>query len=291
MSSREIQNEKWARVAKILDKNPEFAASPDMETGELALHKISWHSGAWTLMIDTVLGLFPKALIHRDNVGASPIHHASARDNLAAVEVLDSAYKYGINDYDKFGRLPIHVAANYDAVDAIKFLLSKSPEGACTMVCRPPPESGGGLPLHIACSKHAFIGVITALLAEYFASARTTDETGDFSLHGCGKVVDPVVAKNLLTCFAGALLRTDTSGDLPLFIVLKYQCRSAVVNAILMQYTKAAGVLNGERHSLLYFIVQKQCRRSHNYGPFKRYTGARYISRQKNWSSSNPGCN
>ncbi len=200
-------------------------------------------------------------------MGALPtgIHHAAAaaHDNLAALEIIFSAYKDGINENDKMGRLPLHVAANYDAVDAIKFLLSKSPEGAYTMVYRPLPDSGGGLPLHIACSNHASIGVITALLAENFASAKRADENGDLPLHlllRCGDVVvvDLVVVKTLLTCFSGALSRTDMNGDLPLSIAIKYkcQCRSAVINAILMQYPEAAGVLNGDGHSPLFLTFK-----------------------------------
>jgi len=255
----EIQSENWAMVESILDQHPELSELPDMRTGELALHKISRHSGAWTLLIDMVLVLFPKALIHRDNMGALPIHHAAAHDNLPALEIIYSAYKEGINENDKMGRLPIHVAANYDAVDAVKFLLSKSPDGAFTMVYRPPAESGGGLPLHVACSNHASIGVITALLAENFSSAKRADENGDLPLHlllRCGEVVDPVVVKTLLTCFSGALSRTDMNGDLPLAIALKYKCRSAVVNALLMQYPEAAGVLNGAGHSPLFLAFQ-----------------------------------
>lgn len=251
----EIQQENWAVVENILDKNPELAESPDPKSGELALHKIARHLGAWTLLIDMVLVLYPKALIHRDNMGALPLHHAAAHDNLAALEIIYSAYKEGINDTDKMGRLPIHVAANYDAVDAIKFLLSKSPEGAYTMVYRPPHNSGGGLPLHIACRNNASIGVITALLAENFASAKRTDENGDLPLHlllRCGEVVDPVVVKTLLTCFSGAVSRTDMHGDLPLAIAIKFQCSSTVTNAILMQFPDAAGVLNGEGHSPLH---------------------------------------
>ena len=252
---REIQEENWAMVENILDKHPELAEASDLKSGELALHKIARHTGAWTLLIDMVLVLYPKALIHRDNMGALPIHHASAHDNLAALEIIYSAYKEGINDTDKMGRLPIHVAANYDAVDAIKFLLTKSPEGAYTMVYRPPNNSGGGLPLHIACRNHASIGVITALLAENFASAKRTDENGDLPLHlllRCGEVVDPVVVKTLLTCFSGAVSRTDLNADLPLAIAIKYQCSSTVANAILIQYPEAAGVLNGEGHSPLH---------------------------------------
>lgn len=255
----EIQNENWANVESILDKNPELAEMPEAETGELALHKISRHNGAWTLLIDMVLVLYPKALIHKDNLGALPIHHAAAHDNLQALEIIYSAYKEGINENDKMGRLPIHVAANYDAVDAVKFLLSKSPEGAYTMVYRPASDSGGGLPLHIACANNASIGVITALLAENFASAKKADENGDLPLHlllRCGESVDPVVVKTLLTCFAGALSRTDSNGNLPLSISIKCECRSAVVNAILMQFPEAASVLNGDQQSPLFLAFQ-----------------------------------
>jgi ankyrin repeat protein len=256
---RQIQEENWAAVEHILDKNPELAESPDPKSGELPLHMIARHSGAWTLLIDMVLVLYPKALIHRDRMGALPVHHASAHDNLAALEIIYSAYKEGINDTDRKGRLPIHVAAEFDAVDAVKFLLSKSPEGAYTMVYRPPNNSGGGLPLHIACRNYASIGVITALLAENFASAKRADENGDLPLHlllRCGEVVDQVVVKTLLTCFSSAVSRTDMNGDLPLAIAIKHQCRSAVVNSILMQFPEGAGVLNGDGHSPLFLAFK-----------------------------------
>ena len=81
----------------MLDKHPHLAEVTDLRTGELALHKIARHNGAWTLLVDMVLVLFPKALIHRDNMGALPIHHAAAHDNLAALEIIYSAYKEGVH--------------------------------------------------------------------------------------------------------------------------------------------------------------------------------------------------
>jgi len=254
-----IQDENWAMVESILDKHPELAETSDPRSEELPLHMIARHSGAWTLLTDMVLVLYPKALIHRDKMGALPMHHAAAHDNLAALEIIYSAYKEGVNDTDKKGRLPIHVAAEFDAVETVKFLLSKSPEGAFTMVYRPPNNSGGGLPLHIACRNYASIGVITALLAENFASAKRTDENGDLPLHlllRCGEVVDQVVVKTLLTCFSSAVSRTDMNGDLPLHIAIKNQCRSAVINTILMQFPEGAGVLNGDGHSPLFLSFQ-----------------------------------
>jgi hypothetical protein len=88
---REIQEDNWAMVENIVDKHPELAEASDLKSGELALHKIARHTGAWTLLIDVVHVLFPKGLIHRDNMGALPIHHASAHDNLAALEIVCSA--------------------------------------------------------------------------------------------------------------------------------------------------------------------------------------------------------
>lgn len=127
------------------------------------------------------------------------------------------------------------------------------------MVYRPPHNSGGGLPLHIACRNHASIGVITALLAENFASAKRADENGDLPLHlllRCGEVVDPVVVKTLLTCFAGGLSRTDMNGDLPLHTAIKFQCTSSVITSLLTQYPEAAGIFNGDGHSALHLAFK-----------------------------------
>jgi ankyrin repeat protein len=250
-----IQQEDWSNAEKVLDKNPALAETVEPSSGELPLHVIARHSGAWALFVDLVLVLNPKALAHRDNMGALPIHHAAANDNLAALEIIYDAYKDGINETDNKGRLPLHVAAQFDAVDAVKFLLAHSSEGAFTMISRPIDGSGGGLPLHVACRNYASIGVITALLAENFASAKRTDENGDLPIHlllKCGEVVDPVVVKTLLTCFSSASARTDMNGDLPLTIAIKNSCKPAVVNNILMQYPNAASTLNSEGQSPLH---------------------------------------
>jgi ankyrin repeat protein len=80
--------------------------------------------------------------------------------------------------------LPLHVAAEFDAVESVKMLLEKHPDGAYTMVHRP-PDNSGGLPLHVACRSFASIGVITALLSENFASGKRTDENGDLPCCDC----------------------------------------------------------------------------------------------------------
>jgi len=254
-----ITSHQWAKVENLLDSNPELSEIVCPTSGELPLHAIAQHSSAWTLLIDMVLVLHPKALIHRDNMGALPLHHAAAHDNVSALEILHAAYKEGVNDVDSQGRLPLHVAAEFDAVDAVKFLLAKGPEGAYTMIHRPSENSGGGLPLHVACRNYASIGVITALLAENFASAKRSDENGDLPLHlllRCGGVVDQVIVKTLLTCFSSAVSRTDMNGDLPLAIALKHSCQATVVNTLLLQFPDAAGILNGEGHSPLHLAFE-----------------------------------
>jgi len=257
-----IQDQDWAKVESILDKSPILAEAVEPNSGELPLHVIARYTSAWTLLVDMVLVLNPKALVHRDNMGALPIHHASAHDNLAAIEIIYSAYKEGINDVDAKGRLPLHVAAEFDALESVKFLLGKSSEGAFTMVYRPQDGTGGGLPLHVACRNYASIGVITALLAENFASAKRCDENGDLPLHlilKCGHVVNPVVVKTLMTCFAGVASRTDMNGDLPLGISIKNHCQPAVVNSILMQYPSAASALSSSGQSTLHLAFEFSC--------------------------------
>ena len=254
-----VNEENWAAVENALDKHPELAEEMDPSNGEMILHMIARHSNVWTLLVDMVLVLYPKALIHKDAIGALPIHHAAAHDNIAALEIIYSAYKEGVNDVDGSGRQAIHVAAEFDAAEAVKFLLAKAPEGAYTMVHRPTEESGGGLPLHIACRHHSSMSIITSLLAENFSSAKRTDENGDLPLHLLlrnGEVVEQVTVKTLLTCFASAVSRTDKNGDLPLSIAIKHECKPSVVNYLLVQYSDASKLLDGNGHSNLHLAFQ-----------------------------------
>ena len=254
-----IQDENWSEVENILDKHPELAEEVEPSSGELPLHIIARHRGAWSLLVDMILVLYPKALVCRDRMGALPIHHAAAHDNLAALEIVHSAYKDGINEVDSQGRLPIHVAAEFDAVESVKYILAKAPEGAYTMIQSQKATNGGGLPLHVACRNYASIGVITAFLAENFASAKKTDENGDLPLHlllRCGKSVDQVVVKTLLTCFSAAVTRTDMYGMLPLHIALKSDCKASVINTILVQNPETASVIGPDGHSCLHLAFK-----------------------------------
>jgi len=254
-----VNEENWAAVESTLDKHPHLAEEVDPTSGEMLLHMIARHPNIWTLLVDMVLVLYPKALIHKDAIGALPLHHAAAHDNIAALEIIYSAYKEGVNDVDESGREPIHVAAEFDAAEAVKFLLAKAPEGAYTMIHRPNDESGGGLPLHVACRHHSSMTIITSLLAENFASAKRTDENGDLPLHLLlrnGEAVEQVTVKTLLTCFAQAVSRTDKNGDLPLSIAIKHECKPAVVNYLLVQYPEAAKLLDGSGHSNLHLAFQ-----------------------------------
>ncbi|KAL7521135.1 hypothetical protein ACHAWX_005834, partial [Stephanocyclus meneghinianus] len=254
-----VNEENWAGVEKMLDKYPSLAEEVDPTNGEMLLHMISRHPGVWTLLVDMILVMYPKALIHKDTIGALPLHHAAAHDNIAALEIIYSAYKEGVNDVDGNGRQPIHVAAEFDATEAVKFLLAKAPEGAYTMIHRPSEENGGGLPLHVACRHHSNMSIITTLLAENFSSAKRADENGDLPLHLLlrnGEVVEQVTVKTLLTCFASAVTRTDKNGDLPLSIAIKHECKPSVVNYLMVQYPDAAKVLDGKGHSNLHLAFQ-----------------------------------
>ena len=226
----------------------------------MLLHMICRHPNVWTLLVDMVLVLYPKALLHKDHIGALPLHHAAAHDNIAALEIIYSSYKEGVTNVDTSGRQPIHVAAEFDAAEAVKFLLSKAPEGAYTMIHRPSEESGGGLPLHVACRHHSNMSIITSLLAENFSSAKRADENGDLPLHLLlrnGEAVDQVTVKTVLTCFASAISRTDKNGDLPLTIAIKSSCNSSVVNYLMVQYPEGCRMRGGCGHSNLHLAFEQ----------------------------------
>jgi ankyrin repeat protein len=254
-----VSDEKWAAVESMLDQNPELAEEVDPTNGEMLLHMMCCHPSVWTLLVDMVLVLYPKALLHKDLIGALPLHHAAAHNNTAALEIVHSAYKEGVNNVDNSGRQAIHVAAEFDAAEAVKFLLAKAPEGAYTMIHRPSLESGGGLPLHVACRHHSNMSIITSLLAENFSSAKRADENGDLPLHLLlrnGEAVDQVTVKTLLTCFASAISRTDKNGDLPLSIAIKSTCNSNVLNYLLVQYPEACKLKDGDGHSNLHLAFE-----------------------------------
>lgn len=256
---KHVKEENWAAVEQTLDQFTHLAEEVDPANGEMLLHMLCRHPNVWSLLVDMVVVLYPKALIHKDAIGALPLHHAAAHDNSAALEIVFSAYKEGVNDVDAEGRQPLHVAAEFDAVDGVKFLLEKAPEGAYTMVHRPKGESGGGLPLHIACRHHSNLSIITGLLAENFSSCKRSDENGDLPLHLLlrnGDAVEQVTVKTILTCFAGAVSRTDKNGDLPLTVAIKNECNQSVVNYLLMQYPDAAKVLDSNGHTNLHLALQ-----------------------------------
>jgi len=254
-----VSEENWAGVESTLDQYPELAEEVDPTNGEMLLHMICRHPNVWTLLVDMVLVLYPKALLNKDSIGALPLHHAAAHDNIAALEIIYSAYKEGVNNVDCSGRQPIHVSAEFDAAESVKFLLAKAPEGAYTMVHRPSEESGGGLPLHIACRHHSNMSIITSLLAENFSSAKRADENGDLPIHLLlrnGEVVEQVTVKTVLTCFASAISRTDKNGDLPLSIAIKSACNPSVVNYLMVQYPEACKLRDGSGHSNLHLAFE-----------------------------------
>ena len=151
------------------------------------------------------------------------------------------------------------MAAEFDAAEAVKFLLANAPEGAYTMVHQPDEESGGGLPLHIACRHHSNISIITSLLAENFSSAKRTDENGDLPLHLLlrnGESVDQVTVKTVLTCFAAAASRTDKNGDMPLTLAIKSTCSQSVVNYLMLQYPEACKIKDANGRSNLHLAFE-----------------------------------
>lgn len=250
-----IGDDNWYMVEKMLHKNPLLVEESDPSTGELPLHKIVERASSWTLLIDMVLTLYPKAVVHKDLSGGLPIHHAAYADNLIGLEIIYESYKNGAKDADASGRFPIHVAAERGSIEAIKYLIMKVPESVHTVT-----SGGVSLPLHLACKNYSSVGVITSLLRSplRFSLASRTDEHGELPLHlllRCGAEVDVVAVKSLLTCHLKAIGARDKSGDSPLHIALKNKCKPAVIETLLTHFPGSSIILDGDGHSPLFLAL------------------------------------
>lgn len=250
-----IEDENWYMVERMLHKNPLLVEEADLTTGELPLHKIAERTSAWTLLIEMILTLYPKAVGHKDFAGQLPIHHAAYAGNLTALEIIFESYKNGARDVDDSGRCPIHVAAEHGSIEAVKFLMMKLPECAHAATL-----DSSSLPLHLACKNYHSVGVVTSLLRSplNLSLASRTDDNGELPLHlllRCGADVDVVAVKSLLTCYLKAIETRDQGGDVPLHIALKHHCKPAVIQSLLMHFPGASVVVDGQGHSPLFLAL------------------------------------
>ena len=250
-----IQDDNWYMVEKMLHKNPMLVQETDPKSGELPLHKIVEHASAWTLLIDMILTLYPKAVVHKDASGALPIHHAANADNLTALEIIYESYRNGAKEADDRGLLPIHVAAEHGSIECVKYLITKVPEGVHTLTA-----GGNSLPLHLACENYSSVGVVTSLCRTTlkFSLASRPDEDGDLPLHlllRCGEKADVVAVKTLLTCHTKAIATRDEKGDVPLHIALKNQCKPAVIETLISHFPGSSVIMDGEGHSPLHLAL------------------------------------
>ena len=60
-----VNDENWAAIECTLDQYPELAEQVDPVNGEMLLHMMCRHPSVWTLLVDMVLVLYPKALLHK----------------------------------------------------------------------------------------------------------------------------------------------------------------------------------------------------------------------------------
>lgn len=250
-----IKDDNWYMVERMLHKNPLLVEEADSMTGELPLHKIAERASAWTSLIEMILTLYPKAVVHKDFAGELPIHHAAHAGNLIALEIIYESYKNGAKDADGSGRYPIHVAAEHGSIEAVKFLTMKVPDYVHAVT-----SGGSSLPLHLACKNYSSVGVVTSLLRSplNFSLASRTDDHGELPLHlllRCGADVDVVAVKSLLTCYLNAIETRDKLGDIPLHIALKHHCKPAVIEALLKHFPGSSVVMDGHGHSPLHLAL------------------------------------
>lgn len=135
-------------VQALLDKG--YSPSiPTPRSQELPFHVACAHKheDVATLLLSKMT---PTDLLHKDHAGWSALHYAAASNMPALVSSVIARLKPStkapaLTLEDSKGRTPLHIAAGYNATEALRLLISELPKGAAI-----PLDSEGLTPLHTA---------------------------------------------------------------------------------------------------------------------------------------------
>lgn len=104
-------------------------------------------------------------------------------------------------------------------------------------------DSGGDIPLHLACRERASKEVIDALIFSDPNTARVSDEEGRLPLHlVCRQGAGVDIVQNLISSYAGGARKPDSYGLLPLHWACAQNAKLPIVKALLKAHPDAMDV-------------------------------------------------
>nr|WP_255565508.1 ankyrin repeat domain-containing protein [Wolbachia endosymbiont of Cylisticus convexus] len=127
---------------------------------------------------------------YQDNSGSTLLHHAAFGNDPKLIKLLLNELRFDIDIINKEGNTPLHVAARYGRLDAVKGLLTRG----ANIDAR---NNVNNTPLHIA-ARYGQLDVVKELLDKK-AKIYTGNKAGNAPLHVAARYGQLDVVKELLT--------------------------------------------------------------------------------------------
>ncbi|WP_349967748.1 ankyrin repeat domain-containing protein [Wolbachia endosymbiont of Armadillidium arcangelii] len=149
---------------------------------------------------------------YQDNSGSTLLHHAAFGNDPKLIKFLLNELKFNINIINEEGNTPLHVAARYGRLDAVKGLLSRR----ANIDAR---NNVNNTPLHIA-ARYGQLDVVRELLDKK-AKIYTGNKAGNAPLHVAARYGQLDVVKELLDKKA-KIYTGNKAGNAPLHVAARY---------------------------------------------------------------------
>jgi ankyrin repeat protein len=196
----------------------------------------------------------PHALHTQDSRGDRAIHHAVRSGNLDFVRFLVRRDVDSVRAKGAIGRLPVHVAADFQKLEAVRFLFNFWPDLVHQL------DDGGRNALHMAVSDPIRLGGETLKKVEFLltlapAMVGAADSEGRLPLHAAvdhesmltyTEKTDELVSvvRLLIERHPGALQQPDSNGNLPLHVASQRYAPIPILRLLIEHFAEALQVRN-----------------------------------------------
>jgi len=150
-----------ATLRFMLNVDPTLVRGRDID-GELPIHRAVYNMSFEFCRV--LIDEYPESLkVRTTSDGSLPVHvacessNACRDDQVDTIQYMLEIYPESINTRNRYGLLPIHLAATCGKSKVIELLLKHDPSAATKSTNQPPHEVDSPpprLPLHLVCSEH-----------------------------------------------------------------------------------------------------------------------------------------
>ena len=214
---------------------------------------MEWQASIFVLILNRFrirLKYYPEAVRHEDKQGLLPVHSAICRT--VSKDIIQLLLEYQWMPQTPLEGALSDPALKTDLkqlTKMVQIILSAYPDVVQQR------DKNGCMPLHLACHTNAPIAVIRTLLEKNPDAVRETDNQGRTPLHlACTGLASREVIELLLVECPALVREKDSQGHLPLHTICRYGPSMEVVELIFQKYPEAVHETNMDGHSPLHLV-------------------------------------